>query len=180
MIEDEENTLYCEHCEKLLNKDGKCKECDAKPKRTECFCQECGEKILSNAVVCPHCGCLQRIDNNVEEKHEKVEHTGAIGVAQVFMILSCILFGVSSLVFIIVLASGIPDQSFRSVLASLLFDLFLFFVSLGMTATLGDTIKNKEHISTAFKVCTLLFVNFISGIILLCDQEKPISSAKDN
>lgn len=38
-----------------------------------------------------------------------------------------------------------------------------------------NKIKNGEPVSTGFKVCCLLFVNTIAGIIMLCDQDKNAS-----
>lgn len=32
-------------------------------------------------------------------------------------------------------------------------------------------LKNGEPVSTAFKVCVLLFVNTIAGILMLCDNQ---------
>ena len=42
-----------------------------------------------------------------------------------------------------------------------------------ITVTIFKKLKNDEPISTGLKVCTLLFVNMIAGIILLCmDDQK--------
>ena len=40
-----------------------------------------------------------------------------------------------------------------------------------MTVYYYKSIKNKESVSTGFKVCTLIFVSLISGILMLCDQD---------
>lgn len=40
-----------------------------------------------------------------------------------------------------------------------------------MTCKIGKRQKGGEKLSTGFKVCTLIFGNLISGILLLCDSE---------
>lgn len=39
-----------------------------------------------------------------------------------------------------------------------------------MTISYSNKVKNGENISTGFKVCCLLFVSVISGILMLCDN----------
>jgi len=40
-----------------------------------------------------------------------------------------------------------------------------------MTVKVYRAYKNDESLSTGFKVCVLLFVNLISGILLLVDED---------
>ena len=42
---------------------------------------------------------------------------------------------------------------------------------LPMTLSFCKKVKKNEKISTGFKVCILLFVNTIAGIVLLCDKD---------
>ncbi len=42
---------------------------------------------------------------------------------------------------------------------------------LPMTLTYCKKVKNDQPISTGFKVCILLFVNLVSGVLLLCDND---------
>ncbi len=39
-----------------------------------------------------------------------------------------------------------------------------------MTISIYKAYKGEKTLSTGFKVCTLLFVNLIAGILLLCDE----------
>ena len=41
---------------------------------------------------------------------------------------------------------------------------------LPMTIIYNRKIKNGEVVGTGFKVCSLLFVNTIAGILMLCDN----------
>lgn len=64
-------------------------------------------------------------------------------VAKIFMIISTVIMGF----YLIPLAWCIP-----------------------MTISYSNKVKNGENISNGFKVCCLLFVSVISGIIMLCDN----------
>ena len=66
-------------------------------------------------------------------------------VAFIFMILSCVFEGI----FIIPLCWLIP-----------------------MTVHYHNVTKNGGDVGVGFKVCTLLFANLISGILMLCDTKK--------
>lgn len=40
-----------------------------------------------------------------------------------------------------------------------------------MTISYCRKIKNNEEVSMGFKICTLLFVNVVAGILMLCDND---------
>ena len=56
-----------------------------------------------------------------------------------------------------------------------IFSAFLYLIPLAwcipMTISVNSKINNNEKIGTGLKVCTLLFVNMIAGILLLCRNE---------
>lgn len=106
------------------------------------YCRSCGNELLDEAVVCPKCGCaVEGAKNPVIAS----KPSGLKSVANVFMILGCI---VGAGAFLIPLAWCIP-----------------------MTMTYNKKIQSGEPVSVGFKVCCLLFVSFIAGIIMLCDNE---------
>jgi len=41
-----------------------------------------------------------------------------------------------------------------------------------MTVYYFKSMKKKEPVGMAFKVCTLIFVNVIPGVLMLCDTTK--------
>lgn len=65
-------------------------------------------------------------------------------VAKIFMIISCVASGFS----LIPLCWTIP-----------------------MTIHYCNAIKNNEKVGVGFKVCSLLFVNVVAGILMLCDND---------
>lgn len=112
------------------------------------YCVKCGAKINDEAMFCSECGAPT---TNNQPKAEPVttaptakkDDTLQI-VAKVFMIISCVVTGF----YLIPLAWTIP-----------------------MTIHYCNKIKNNEPVGTGFKICTLLFVNTVAGILMLCDKD---------
>lgn len=108
------------------------------------FCPKCGKEIMDEAVICPHCGCSPKGQN--AKAITNSSNSGMKTVAKVLMILSTVvqaLFG-----FLVPLAWCLP-----------------------LTIIYFNKVSRKEPISTGFKVCCLLFVNLIAGILMLCDND---------
>ena len=160
---------YCSHCGKEITDEAVvCVGCgcpvpntqinttlpaiDTSEKKTK-FCSHCGKEIDKNAVICIGCGCavpnIQTYDtqvaiNNNVETNKTITPSRLKTAAKILMIISTVLMGF----YIITLAWTIP-----------------------MTLNLSKKIKTGEPISTSFKICTLIFVSGIAGILLLCDKE---------
>lgn len=102
---------------------------------------------------CQHCGA-QLMDEAVicpscgcavESRQAKAETSSMLKlIAKIFMILGCISTGWC----IIPLIWTIP-----------------------MTVHYWKSVENRTPVSTGFKICSLLFVNLIAGILMLCDNE---------
>lgn len=104
------------------------------------FCATCGSQIDDRAVICVNCGSAVA---NVPAAHAAPRSSGTITATKVFLIISCIFQGI----YIIPLAWCLP-----------------------ITISYFKKIKNNQPIGTGLKVCTLLFVNLIAGILMLCDN----------
>ena len=110
------------------------------------WCTKCGNELLDDAVIWPKGGNsvdYKNVNENLNTDQGK-ETSSLKTIALVFMIIATVISGFS----IIPLAWMIP-----------------------MTVYYYKSIKNKESVSTGFKVCTLIFVSLISGILMLCDQD---------
>ena len=106
------------------------------------YCKHCGAEINEEAVICITCGC------SVVEQNEVVAQNNDDGLtiaSKIFLILGCVAQGF----LIIPLAWCLP-----------------------ITISIWGKIKRNEPIGTGLKVCTLLLVNTIAGILLLCRSEK--------
>lgn len=107
------------------------------------YCAKCGKELFDEAVVCPGCGCM--VGENMAAPAEPKKQESAFKlVAKIFMIISTVVTGL----YILPLAWCLP-----------------------MTLSYCKKVKNKQPISTGFKVCILIFVNMVAGIVLLCDPE---------
>lgn len=102
------------------------------------YCAHCGNELLDEAVICPKCGC--RAENNKTNITNVQNQKDLILVINILMIISCVLSGIA---FLIPLAWTLP-----------------------MTISLKRRLENHQPVSVAFKVCVILFVNVIAGILL--------------
>ena len=104
------------------------------------YCTYCGKQVLDEAVICVNCGCKVQ-EKNESPTAETHNYDTMQLVVKIFLILGCVAQGF----LLIPLAWCIP-----------------------MTMSVLNSFKNNQPVSTSMKVCTLLFVNLIAGICLLC------------
>lgn len=110
-------------------------------------CPQCGEVLADNAVMCSKCGhVLATQQTDVPSVAADSSNSGLKTAAKVFMIIGTVF--TSILTYLIGLAWCLP-----------------------MTIVYFVKVKNGEKVPTGFKVCTLLFVNVVAGILMLCDKE---------
>lgn len=115
------------------------------------YCSRCGTQLVDEAVVCTGCGCpvastyvaVNAVSSPVATAPDYNE-SGLSIAAKIFMIISTIIMGI----YIIPLAWCIP-----------------------MTVSYFNKTKKRLPISTGFKVCSLLFVSLVGGILMLCDKD---------
>ncbi len=109
------------------------------------YCSKCGEQLDDSARYCPRCGSSQEeVIQTTPNQTSKTSDTKTI--AKIFMIVGCVL---SAFYFLIPLCWTIP-----------------------MTIYYFQSINEKKPVSIVFKVCTLLFVSLIAGILMLCDKDE--------
>lgn len=105
------------------------------------FCQKCGRELMDEAVICPACGCL--VENN-QPATVNAGNDGLTMAAKVFLIIGCIFQGLM----LLPLAWCLP-----------------------ITISIFGKIKRNEPVGVGLKICALLLVNTIGGILLLCRQD---------
>lgn len=110
------------------------------------FCPDCGASIEAGALFCPKCGRKLTTEEAVTpEVVNKPEDEGTLVLlAKIFMVISIVISGIA----IIPLCWTIP-----------------------MTVHYFKSIKEHEPVSIAFKICTLLFINVIPGVLMLVDEK---------
>lgn len=109
------------------------------------YCSKCGTEVFDEAVVCPKCGCLIQ-GADVLTSTYKSSNSGLKTAVKVFLILGCISTAIVG--YLIPLCWTIP-----------------------MTVSYWRRANNFLPVSTGFKICSLLFVNIIAGILMLCDSD---------
>lgn len=107
------------------------------------FCPTCGKELIDEAEFCPGCGCSVAVKKATTEAQPG--NDGLAVAAKIFLIIGCIAQGW----LLLPLAWTLP-----------------------ITISICNKMKSGEQISTGLKVCALLFVNTIAGILLLCRSDK--------
>ena len=112
------------------------------------YCTKCGKELVDEAIVCVGCGCAVEPVEVVPVEQAPAENKQNIlpTLVKVFMVI------------------GTIANAFYAFLIPLIW-------CLPMTVVYFNKIKNNQRIGTGFKVCTLLFVNTIAGIMMLVDQD---------
>ena len=95
------------------------------------------------------------------------------------MIINTVLYGVMLLavtgywLITVIIAEAEPSVGhvaliFLGLMAILVYH---FTLNLCMTRSYIIKVKTREPVSTAFKVCSLLFLNILTGVLMLCNSE---------
>lgn len=135
-----ENIFFCGNLWSVSNLDASTGRSNYIVRSVRMFCTHCGAKIHDEAVICVKCGCKVKTGETSLPIKTETDSTMST-IVKVFLIIGCISWGWM----LVPLAWCIP-----------------------ITVKIFGCLKNKLPISTGIKVCTLLFVNLIAGICLLC------------
>ena len=109
------------------------------------ICGNCGTYLEDSSCFCSNCGC-SLVPNYSQQSDAAIpskEPSPILYVAKVFMII------------------GVVGNAFF--LPSL-------FWTIPMLKNYNRKLESGEPISTGFKVCTLLFVSGVAGVLMLCDN----------
>lgn len=121
------------------------------------YCTHCGTQLVDEAIVCPNCGCAA-VDFEADAAKSTPAPEPAYApnpapaaqqkpesalriIAKIFMLISCIFSG------------------------------FCFLFPLAWTIPMTVHYWKNRTVGTGFKVCSLIFVNTVAGILMLCDNQ---------
>ena len=113
------------------------------------YCPKCGTKLESDHRFCPSCGYKlveEATAEVVDDNYSSSSSDTLKEVAKIFMIICTVIAGWA----IIPLCWMVP-----------------------MTVHYSRCVREGRRVGTAFAVCTLLFCSFISGILILIDENTP-------
>lgn len=124
------------------------------------YCSHCGAEIEDEAAICVHCGCA------TNDNKPKAANNNMGKIALIFMIIGCIGTPLSVLTQIL----GFFDSAETMILGiiGIIIGLLPLAWCIPMTVHFSRKYKNGESVGVGFKVCTLLFVNLIAGILMFC------------
>ncbi len=113
------------------------------------YCAKCGTEMLDEAVLCVKCGSWATDPNDIlprkTVRSAPKEPSTTSRVALVFMIIGTILTSIYT--FAIGLVWCLP-----------------------MTISYCRKINNGKPVGAGFKICSLIFISAIAGILMLCDK----------
>lgn len=109
------------------------------------YCVHCGAEIHEEAVICVKCGCNVEPNNPALVQQVQSKDDTLSIVIKVFLILGCISQGW----LLIPLIWCIP-----------------------MTVSIFHSLRDNRPIGMGMKICTLIFVNLIAGVCLLCMNDE--------
>ena len=114
------------------------------------FCRNCGKEVDNNAAVCPGCGVLVTETQTAPAPTPVVsnEPSGANKVLGTIAKILLIVGVICTAWCVIPLAWTLP-----------------------ITIKINNRLKNNEPISTGLKICALILVNTVAGILLLCRKD---------
>ncbi len=132
------------------------------------YCPKCGTEMNDEDNVCCNCGA----SNDYKVYHAvRKENSGLKTATKVFLILSCvftpIVWFIYGYAYLFPIYYYVPIVA---ILSALLISLIPLAWLIPMTVHYFNSLKNDEPVGTGFKVCTLIFVSMIGGILMLCDN----------
>lgn len=137
------------------------------------YCAKCGKRMDGNALMCPFCGA-QTGQTNVDVNYNPPRSNDLARIAQIIIIITCIILGFACLVFtfLMILVSSIYGYLGFATYSLILIVLYIKLgINIAMAVSLSNKINSGKPISIGYKICTLLFISMIAGTILLCSND---------
>lgn len=140
------------------------------------YCSKCGAQLLNQAVICVNCGCptpygsYLHIEDHLSPAPNRAptlppknltrKRSGTETAALIFMFIAGLIWVLD---FLLLTILGFFPYS------------FITYIPLCWCIPMVDHYSKKtkrgECVSVGFKICSLLFVSFFAGILMLCDSE---------
>lgn len=157
-------------------------------------CRNCGTRNFDIDTTCGKCHAplMSKVDKalgvqpvfNTQGSIEKVavpQNNGLSITAKVFLIIACVYQGIAALTCLIVsLSTGVIINAYWGGEGFLWWYFIVMGISVAhvvisicMTSSYFGKLYERKKIGTAFKVLTLIFVDLVAGILMLCDEDHP-------
>ena len=157
------------------------------------YCHRCGTELTDESAYCNKCGAWQYVETQQdthyqqansnqpqqkEYKHQKVFEV----INKVLMIYYSSQFAMAGLLalFFTVMALVLQDPTAWPATIMLWFLTLPLAWMIPMTVHYFKKTSAGEPTTLTFKICTLLFVNLLAGIFMLCFEPSADNTTKDN
>lgn len=135
-------------------------------------CSRCGAELPDDVVVCTNCGYV--VDKMRFDGISSYVSKGKGGVsiaARIFMIIGCIANFFFLLYYGGAFISAITLTPINECIGfAVLFGALSFAWTIPMTVKYFSNCKKRLKTSIGLKVCTILFVNVVAGILMCCED----------
>ena len=136
------------------------------------YCRKCGQEINEGTRFCPYCGCNLDLNNNDQSMNK-----GLDTATRIFFILAMAGSVLSSLMCSIFIIIGFTVPSLEGTMVGIMFIIYTVICLIPLCWLIPmykyfiKCRRENIQISIAFKICTLIFVNVIAGILILIREE---------
>ena len=133
------------------------------------ICKHCKHQNFDMKESCDKCGFPL---NN--EKLSIPQQNGLVITTRVFLMVNTIISAVAAASFLtawLIMIIIIPSQLTIIQYILMAISVIAFVLNLYFWKGYNDKVYTRKKVSTAFKICTLIFANIIPGILMLCTDE---------
>ncbi len=111
------------------------------------YCTYCGAEMIDEAVLCVKCGRMVENAPNPQQRFysQPSQPMDLSSITKIFLIIGMVIMAISTIGIALTWCLPMYNSYIRKT-------------------------QNREPITTGFKVCILLFVSTIGGILMLCDK----------
>ena len=147
-------------------------------------CRYCGEKNFDSNTICSRC------NQPIYEKHNPFQNQQPIAssyaqtnngclvesglsiATKVIMVSLSVSLGIGFIIFLILWLIALALSPLEATLILPYMLCFFIFggINVYMTISYFNKIYHKEAISIGFKICAILFVGIVPGVLMLCDS----------
>lgn len=136
------------------------------------YCRKCGQEINEGTRFCPNCGCNLDLSSDNQSTNK-----GLDTATRIFFILAMAGSVLASLFCSIGIIVGFIAPSLAGTMVGIIFIIYTIICLIPLCWVIPmykhfvKCRKENIQISIAFKICTLIFVNVIAGILILIREE---------
>lgn len=148
------------------------------------YCSKCGKELFDEAIICPGCGCYATpTPSTFTQKYEtphsppKMNNCKNCNLVLPEGMVICPICGNYTQTIATPAAKSKSNLKTAAkvlmIISTVILGLYIIPLAwcLPMTIIYCNKVNNNKPIGTGFKICSLIFVSLVGGILMLCDEE---------